>query len=67
MWISGAELERYHARVKELENIICPAEQHDFHLVGEKLCITDGYGTTYRTKRYVCKKCLKEIEKEDII
>lgn len=54
-------------RIKELENIICPAEQHSFVMVDEELCITDSYGTTYRTRRYVCKKCLKEIEKEDII
>lgn len=33
-------------RIKELENIICPAEQHDYALADETMHIVDVQGTT---------------------
>ena len=67
MWISKVELEKCHARIKELENIICPAEQHDFVMASETMHIIDGYGTTIYDRRYVCKRCLKQMNKTDCI
>lgn len=53
-------------RIKELENIICPAEQHDFVVVDEKMDIIDGYGSAVYHRRYVCKRCLKAVEKTEV-
>jgi hypothetical protein len=53
------------ARIKELENILCPAEQHDFALADETMHVVDGYGTTVFSRRYVCKRCLKEKERDE--
>ena len=53
----------FKARIKELENILCPGEQHDYAMVSEEMHILDGYGTTAYTRRYVCRKCLKAVEK----
>ena len=57
----------FKTRIKELENIICPAEQHDFIKVDEEAYIIDGYGSTIFTRRYVCKRCLKEVEKDEYV
>lgn len=54
------------ARIKELENIICPAELHDFQEVDKWMSAVDGIGTVECTKRFVCKRCLKAIERSDI-
>ena len=71
MWISKEKLLNrelfYKGRIKELENIICPAEQHDYAVVDEKMDVIDGYGSTVFHRRYVCKKCLKAVEKTDFI
>lgn len=53
------------ARIKELENIICSAEQHDFVLVDETMHVIDGHGSTIFSRRYVCKKCLKVKERDE--
>lgn len=50
-------------RIKELENIICPGELHDFKEVSR----TPHYGNmdvTY-TVRYVCQRCLKAKEESE--
>lgn len=52
-------------RIKELENIICPAEQHDYALVDETMHVVDGYGTTVFSRRSVCKRCLKVKERNE--
>lgn len=67
MWISKVAMAEYKARIKELENIICPAEQHDFVMASETMHIIDGYGTTIYDRRYVCKRCLKQMNKTDYI
>lgn len=56
----------YKARIKELENIICPAEQHDYVLVDETKVIKE-YGVFVFHRRYVCKRCLKAKEKSDLV
>jgi hypothetical protein len=53
------------ARIKELENIICPAEVHDWQLVSERFDVIDGYGTLMNSRRYVCKRCLLVRERTD--
>ena len=55
----------FKTRIKELENIICPAEQHDYAVASEEIHIIDGHGTMLYSRRYVCKRCLKAIERND--
>lgn len=53
------------ARIKELENILCPGEIHDFQKVSETMHLVDGRGTTIYERRYVCKRCLRAIERDE--
>lgn len=53
------------ARIKELENIICPNEVHDYVKVAETINPMDCYGTLSFLRRYVCKRCLKAVEKDE--
>lgn len=46
-------------RIEELENILCPAEAHEWQCVSESYHIVDGYGTGVLDRRYVCKRCLR--------
>lgn len=57
----------FKARIKELENIICHGEQHDYAIADEKTEVYDGRGSTVYHRRYVCKRCLKAVEKTDVI
>lgn len=45
------------ARIKELENLLCPAEQHDFVAVNTRFQ-TAGIGDVQMIKRWVCRRCL---------
>lgn len=45
-------------RIKELEQLLCPAEQHDFVKVDRTTYVV-GYGSELHDDRYVCKRCLK--------
>lgn len=56
---------RMEERIKQLERIICPGEQHDYCLFKENMYIVDSYGTTTYTRRYVCLRCGKEITREE--
>ena len=56
---------RMEERIKQLENIICPGEQHEYCLAGQTMHIIDSYGTATYTRRYVCKRCGKEITREE--
>ena len=56
----------YKARIKELENVICPGEQHDYALVDETQTFRD-YGVIVYHRRYVCKRCLKAKEGSDLV
>lgn len=51
-------------RVKELENILCPGEQHTYKEVSHEDSIIDEYCTCLRTTRYVCTRCFKAIEEQ---
>lgn len=57
----------FKTRIKELENILCPAEQHEYAVAGEEMHIIDGYGTVIYSRRYVCKRCLKAIERDEYV
>ena len=49
------------SRIKELENLLCPAEQHDYHMVDEveHVMYAAGLAEIEYTRVYVCKKCFK--------
>lgn len=46
-------------RIKELEQLLCPAEQHNFVKVSRTTYIIDAYGSTLHDDKYVCSRCLK--------
>lgn len=50
----------YKARIKELENLLCPGEQHDFKEVEREILglSMDGYNLLVRHRR-VCSRCYK--------
>lgn len=53
----------YKARIKELENLLCPGEQHDVKEVDHQILgpSPDGFDCiVYR--RYVCSRCYKAVE-----
>ena len=50
---------RLQNRIKELEQLLCPAEQHDFIKVSRTTHIIDAYGSALHDDRYVCRRCLK--------
>ena len=56
----------YKFRIKELENIICPGEQHDYALVDETQVLRENGVFVYH-RRYVCKRCLKAKEESDLV
>jgi len=49
-------------RIHELEEILCPCEQHDWVKVGQKMVGGTGHGDEQCIERYVCRKCKKEKE-----
>lgn len=54
---------RYEARIRELENLLCPGEQHDFNEVDRQIlrASSDGFSCiVYR--RAVCARCNKVVE-----
>lgn len=56
------ENERLRCRIKQLENIICPAEQHDFVVVSEWYESID-FGTVTDAelhRKLMCKRCFTE-------
>ena len=54
------------ARIKELENIICPGEQHEYVKVNEKMDVVDCFGTFVFHRRYVCKRCFNAVENTEL-
>ena len=57
------EIVRLQYRVAELEERLCPTEQHDWLTVGYRT-IYVGCGEAQSINRYKCRKCGKE--KEDM-
>ena len=45
-------------RIKELEQILCPGENHEWKHVSSTFEY-DGVGESRDIKRYVCQRCLK--------
>lgn len=62
------ENERLRQRVAQLENILCPAEQHDY-VVAERWF---SYGTSsnqmavIKHRRMICKRCFSERMEESV-
>lgn len=48
-------------RVNELEEILCPCEQHDFVKVDTYNHYNDDGFYMYSVRVYVCRKCKKRI------
>lgn len=44
-------------RIEELEQLLCPAEQHDFVKISTRYTYNGHYTVTHN--RYKCKRCLK--------
>ena len=61
------EITRLNYRIEELEEKICPYNQHQWIHVGASLF--DKVGCYYETSicKYKCKKCGKEMQTTDII
>ena len=57
------EVLRLEYRVKDLEERLCPTEQHDWLCVGYRR-VHIGCGETESISRYKCRRCGKE--KEDM-
>lgn len=60
-----AEIVRLTYRVAELEEKLCPCEQHDWVKLDFRFIGGTGRGDELTMYRYKCKKCGKQ--KEDII
>lgn len=65
MFNSRAYEESLKHRIRELENILCPYEQHDFVLSAEAAHVIDSHGTTILSRRYICRRCLKVNERDE--
>lgn len=44
-------------RIKELENILCPAEQHDYVSLSRTVTSDDGI-SFYTKNNVICRRCL---------
>ena len=62
-WVEREAILR--SRIRQLEHIICPGEQHEYCRAGEEIHVIDGHGTMIFTRRYVCKRCGKIEEREE--
>lgn len=53
------------ARIKELENLLCPADQHDYRVADTTAHLVPSCGTAefQYTDVLVCKRCFKRKEK----
>jgi hypothetical protein len=51
---------RLQCRVKELEERLCPCEQHDWVLISTTYDY-DGYGYSDARNHYKCRRCGKEV------
>lgn len=67
MFKTKKENEKLKVRIHELEEILCPCEQHDYIEVGRtlKTDCTGGIIDSWHIKKYVCKKCKKVLHKDD--
>ena len=60
-----AEIVRLQYRVADLEERLCPCEQHDFIEIGNQFVMHSQYGDGDYFRTYKCKRCGKVIEKYD--
>lgn len=54
-----AEIVKLNCRVQELEERLCPCEQHDWELIGRRYDVAYGVGDVETIYRYKCKRCGK--------
>lgn len=52
----------YQYRIRELEEILCPAESHSWKQAGFYFASSTGMGDETTMYRYVCRKCKKRME-----
>ena len=52
----------YQYRIRELEEILCPAESHRWKQAGFYFVGGTGMGDETTMYRYVCRKCKKRME-----
>jgi hypothetical protein len=56
------ELLAHTARIKELEEILCPCEQHDWISNGYHFSGGTGRGDETTIYHYICKRCKKRMQ-----
>lgn len=54
-------------RIRELEEILCPCEQHDFIKTGFHFEGGTGRGDSDTVNHYMCKRCKKRIQSRFMI
>ena len=54
------------ARIRELEEILCPCEQHDWVSTGYHFDDGTGYGDSTTFYHYICKRCKKRMQMETL-
>lgn len=52
-------------RVADLEERLCPCEQHDLVEIGKQFVMTSQYGDGDYRRTYKCKRCGKVVSKYD--
>lgn len=52
-------------RVADLEERLCPCEQHDLIEIGKQFVMTSPYGDGDYHRTYKCKRCGKVIKRYD--
>ena len=58
------EIARLTYRVAELEERLCPCENHDWKVIGRRTSIHD-YGVITHVEQLKCKRCGKTKEREE--
>lgn len=59
MFISKQEVWYMKQRIEELEQLLCPVQQHDYIEV-DRTCEYDSNGERYDVVTYQCRRCLKK-------
>ena len=52
-------------RVADLEERLCPCEQHDLIQIGREFVLTSQYGDGEYLRTFKCKRCGKVVKKYD--
>ena len=52
-------------RIADLEERLCPCEQHDFIEIGKQFVMHSSFGDGDYYRKYKCKRCGKVVRKYD--